>query len=173
MKCKTCFSEKNEADFYVSNKSRCKDCLKKSAIANRLAKIDYYRAHDRFRGGLSYRVKARKEYAKTDSGKAAQARSVKTQKLLRPKQNKAREIVNNAVRDGRLEKWPCLVCGVKAEAHHPDYDRPLDVVWLCNMHHRQAHEIGKTYKEAAWPIPNFNSATRTTKCATVCLLVIR
>lgn len=26
-----------------------------------------------------------------------------------------------------------------------DYDRPLDVVWLCNKHHGECHKIAKTY----------------------------
>ena len=54
---------------------------------------------------------------------------------------KARHRVQKLVAAGRLIPWPCEVCGEKAEAHHPSYDRPLLVVWLCGEHHRQAHEI--------------------------------
>jgi len=28
---------------------------------------------------------------------------------------------------------------MKAEAHHDDYSRPLDVRWLCKRHHEEAH----------------------------------
>lgn len=42
---------------------------------------------------------------------------------------------------GLLKKQPCWVCGEKAIAHHPDYDRPLDVVWLCQPHHKQTHAL--------------------------------
>lgn len=48
--------------------------------------------------------------------------------------------LNNALRDGRVKQHECLVCGGKSEAHHPDYSRPLDVVWLCRAHHILAHE---------------------------------
>ena len=58
-----------------------------------------------------------------------------------PERNKARIAVNNAVRDGRLMRQPCFICGEKAEAHHPDYSRPLDVVWLCDSHHKQTHAL--------------------------------
>ena len=45
------------------------------------------------------------------------------------------------------ERLPCqhvsddgVVCGVEpAEKHHPDYDKPLEVVWLCRTHHGVVH----------------------------------
>lgn len=39
-----------------------------------------------------------------------------------------------------LEKKPCEVCGgTKVEAHHDDYDKPLEVRWLCKKHHSEVH----------------------------------
>jgi hypothetical protein len=39
-----------------------------------------------------------------------------------------------------LSRNPCSICGAeRAEAHHPDYSKPLDVIWLCKTHHAQAH----------------------------------
>lgn len=53
---------------------------------------------------------------------------------------KAKQIVRSALRNGILEKLPCFVCGEgNVEGHHPDYDSPLDVVWLCRKHHMQLH----------------------------------
>jgi ribosomal protein S27AE len=41
---------------------------------------------------------------------------------------------------GRLIRQPCEVCGEKkVEAHHDDYDKPLDVRWLCPAHHAETH----------------------------------
>lgn len=52
----------------------------------------------------------------------------------------ARQDTRNAVRDGVLEKQPCAICGsASSEAHHEDYDKPLDVIWLCRAHHAQTH----------------------------------
>jgi hypothetical protein len=54
---------------------------------------------------------------------------------------KARSTLNHAVRDGKISREPCAVCGSeKSEAHHDDYTRPLDVRWLCFKHHRAYHE---------------------------------
>ena len=34
----------------------------------------------------------------------------------------------------------CEICGKeKTHAHHDDYDKPLNVRWLCAEHHRQWH----------------------------------
>jgi len=47
--------------------------------------------------------------------------------------------VRNAIRSGKLRPQPCIVCGEKAEAHHSDYSKPLDVDWLCRKHHALWH----------------------------------
>jgi hypothetical protein len=54
---------------------------------------------------------------------------------------KARYTVHNAVRDGRLTRQPCAICGTteKIHAHHRDYSKPLDVVWLCVKCHQRIH----------------------------------
>lgn len=54
---------------------------------------------------------------------------------------KVMQQLNYAVRKGIIEKEPCLVCGdtKKVHAHHDDYNKPLEVLWLCPIHHRQLH----------------------------------
>lgn len=48
--------------------------------------------------------------------------------------------VEKAILTGRLEKQLCERCGAdRVEAHHDDYSRPLDVMWLCSMHHKERH----------------------------------
>src|SRR5262252_7816106 len=48
--------------------------------------------------------------------------------------------VTHAVNKGRLTREPCEVCGdPDTEAHHEDYDKPLEVKWLCRTHHRERH----------------------------------
>jgi hypothetical protein len=40
------------------------------------------------------------------------------------------------LRRGRLQKQPCLICGnPKAQAHHHDYSKPLEIDWLCQVCH--------------------------------------
>ena len=49
-------------------------------------------------------------------------------------------MVMQAVLDGTLIRQPCSRCGtVKAVAHHEDYSKPLDVIWLCLSCHRRRH----------------------------------
>lgn len=62
-----------------------------------------------------------------------------------PERKNAQAKVYRALLSGKLTKQPCFLCGEIAEAHHPDYSRPLDVVWLCASHHRQAHAIANQY----------------------------
>lgn len=59
----------------------------------------------------------------------------------RRRRAKVRSDTSHAVRNGKMFRLSCRVCGEsKVEAHHPDYDKPFDVVWLCFKHHRQIHE---------------------------------
>lgn len=143
MWCKACCQNLDESLFYESNKSRCKDCIKASVKKNRLEKIEYYRSYDRMRASQQHRVQARKEYRETEAYKYAHAKANQKYLLSEPKKKSARYTVSNAIRDGRLEKQPCFVCGQCAEAHHPDYDRPLDVVWLCDKHHKETHKMAR------------------------------
>lgn len=54
--------------------------------------------------------------------------------------------VRAAVKSGALKRQACERCPrwqrgpvPRAEAHHDDYARPLDVTWLCRRHHRERH----------------------------------
>jgi hypothetical protein len=53
---------------------------------------------------------------------------------------RAHTAVRDALRSGRLNKQPCEVCGSRAEAHHEDYSKPLDVRWLCSKHHHRVRQ---------------------------------
>jgi hypothetical protein len=56
------------------------------------------------------------------------------------KRKKARNAVSIRLKRGTMKRQPCEVCGApEGHAHHEDYDRPLDVRWLCETHHRAVH----------------------------------
>jgi len=58
---------------------------------------------------------------------------------LRPR-HLARLQAYNAVASGVLKKLPCRVCGAEnSQMHHPDYEQPLLVVWLCRKCHAEEH----------------------------------
>lgn len=54
----------------------------------------------------------------------------------------ARSYLHTYIRRGKIIKGPCADCGSEnAEAHHSDYSKPLDVVWLCRKCHMARHGI--------------------------------
>lgn len=59
------------------------------------------------------------------------------------KKRNCRIITNNNIEYGKLKRKPCEICGKKAEAHHKDYNKPLDVKWLCLQHHVDLHNLLK------------------------------
>ncbi len=51
-----------------------------------------------------------------------------------------RETLKRHLRKGLVVKLPCEVCGnTKVDGHHDDYSKPLEVRWLCKVHHLEAH----------------------------------
>lgn len=61
-------------------------------------------------------------------------------------QAEAKRLFGRAVREGTIVRQSCEVCGKpNAHGHHEDYNKPLDVVWLCTVHHHARHrEIRRT-----------------------------
>lgn len=85
------------------------------------------------------------EYMKTPAGKAAHLAANKRYRQKNKLKLAAHNAVQKALMRGKLSKWPvCSVpdcCETKLEAHHADYSRPLDVIWLCNRHHVAVHNM--------------------------------
>ena len=107
----------------------------------------YIENRDKIRGATS-------AYAKTSKGaeqRAAYAKNnpdvtAKATKAWREKnaeKRRASSAVNDAVRYGKLIKPDaCSKCGrvSRIHGHHPDYSKPLDVVWLCRSCHIAEHK---------------------------------
>jgi hypothetical protein len=52
----------------------------------------------------------------------------------------ARRYINTQIQRGKLKRQPCEVCGcLETQAHHNDYDKPMDIRWLCKEHHDALH----------------------------------
>lgn len=152
--CKVCFkcgAEKPLTDFYKHSKmadghvNKCKSCNKKDVLKNREDKIDYYREYDKSRSNLDHRVEARKAYAKTESGSLNVQKAKRNYIEKNPKIRSAHIAVGNAVRDGNLikpsrcEGRVCMQGDGYVEAHHCDYNKPLEVMWLCDRCHKDWH----------------------------------
>lgn len=60
-----------------------------------------------------------------------------------PEKHAAHLAMTAAIRRGELVRQPCEVCGnPKTDGHHDDYSKPLDVRWLCRVHHLEHHKSG-------------------------------
>lgn len=133
---KTCFKcgeEKPLSDFYSHPKmgdkhlGKCKACAKIDVVTNRALNLEYYQRYDRERKNQPHRLAQRrynsKQYYKRHPTKA-----------------RANHTLRRAVKSGRVIKRPCEICGSpNADAHHDNYSKPLDVKWLCPLHHHAAH----------------------------------
>lgn len=82
-------------------------------------------------------------YAKTDKGRASQARADARVYLKYRYKARARALVHTALDNGTLIKPKrCFHCRGVAdlEGHHEDYTKPLEVLWLCQGCHVEAHD---------------------------------
>ena len=121
--CERCLIDKPLEDFY-RNKSRpdgtaywCKSCCKE------YERLPHRKARHRKWRGSSKGIQRTKEYNKEHYLED------------KPKQ-KARHAIHRLIKSGVIKRMPCKICGNnKSQAHHPDYTKPLDVVWLCQSHH--------------------------------------
>lgn len=104
--------------------NKCKECVKTRVKKRYYKEFEKIQSYEKIRAlnpkRLKYSVARMREYRKKF-----------------PERYKANNIVNNAIRDGKIIKLPCKVCGNKnVHAHHSDYTKPLEVTWLCPKHHK-------------------------------------
>lgn len=58
-------------------------------------------------------------------------------------QTKAQWAISRAVSRKKIKRMPCEICGeINTQAHHDDYTKPLEVRWLCRLHHMEFHKKG-------------------------------
>lgn len=87
-----------------------------------------------------FRIVDRKRYyANHEEMKARKNKTGKKMMKLYPEKWRARQLLRYAVKIGQIKKMSCA-CGKKeTEGHHPDYSKPLEIVWLCVKHHHELH----------------------------------
>lgn len=65
------------------------------------------------------------------------AKQKRTESSVAYKKYQAREMARAAY--PRLEECSVDGCLTIGERHHPDYHKPLQIVWLCKKHHEAEH----------------------------------
>lgn len=139
--CSCCGVPKEPSEFYPRYK-QCKKCNYTKNRARVLANPEKHRAYF-----VKWRAEHRDEKAAADARWQREhpdrviARNNKWIAANRTAR-RAHEIVQNEIDRGRLQRCGCEVCGnAKADAHHDDYSKPLDIRWLCRVHHKEIHEL--------------------------------
>jgi hypothetical protein len=109
---------------------RCKKCRlnkvnKCNSKPERMEKIRIY-----WRGHIK----------KNPRDKKKMLESVRKWSSKNPEKVKAHQLVHKALKAKILKRLPCRVCKEKkTDGHHPDYLKPLEVIWLCRLHHKEQH----------------------------------
>lgn len=149
-RCKHCISIDHKAKYKadpVPVLLRCKEYRERNAEAGRERSRRYRKEHKEvayasvtrwvnehpeavaFIKKRSYEKHKKEVYTKT-----------KRRRELFPEKGRANALLATAVRNGKVKKLPCEVCGnIRSVGHHEDYSEPLAVVWLCYKHHRQTY----------------------------------
>lgn len=123
-KCSNCKRELELTQNFYKDKShsknhvyRCKDCQVIMRFRNQTHRIKWNHEH---RESLN--------------------KAVANYMLRNPEKKKAWSIWRRAVSSGKIVKQACVICADPiAQGHHKDYSKPLEVVWLCRRHHKDAH----------------------------------
>ena len=132
--CRECNIEKPLTEFYKHERmadghlNKCKECNKKDALEHRLKNIEKVREYDKRRAKLPDRIKLA-------------LRVNQEWRVADKRRTQCHNAVARAIRNNELSPMPCVRCGeLKSLAHHEDYNKPLDVMWLCQPCHKQRHK---------------------------------
>lgn len=147
-KCFKCLELKSLSEFYKHSKmadghlNKCKDCTKNDVHVHRDKNIDRIRKYDRNRPNKKERCDKANDYQKTEIGKAVKIKSQINFRARYPKKVFANNLISRYLREGRIFRpLNCEICSIecKPHAHHCDYSKPLDVMWLCQPCHVEWH----------------------------------
>lgn len=124
MLCRICKTDFTPAAWNVSSRDyRCAPCKRDAQNAKNRQNAEVIRAKalEAYKQRKGYFA----EYQRKPEVKAKRA---------------ARRKVATEIEAGRMARSACEVCGHHpAEAHHDDYTKPLEVRWLCRLHHEEHH----------------------------------
>lgn len=98
--------------------------------------------HCRTREGMIRKNGQHRHYVRSEKGRAARLVIAARDRAKHRDENRARSAVAHAVKTGALVRLACFCGETEVEGHHHlgyDRDHWLDVEWLCDPHHKEAH----------------------------------
>jgi hypothetical protein len=145
-KCSKCNQQKEKSEFYKNSGtsdglgSWCKDC-ERSRDRKTYTKIyrkteGYHQAKEKYRNSPKYK-----------NGLREREKRYRSHNL---EKRRAQESVKAAKKAGRLVAPRfCQICKHEGIlfAHHSDYSRPLDVLWVCPLCHAKIHRKNQNSPE--------------------------
>lgn len=138
--CYDCGQIKRTEKFY-KGRSWCVECRNKAKREDRMRNIEYYREYDRKRNVGKRKINGLARLRNWQKNNPEKIKET-TYKYRRenPVQYKAHYTISNYLCSGRLQKEPCVICGDEnSVAHHEDYEKPLEIIWMCQKCHRFYH----------------------------------
>ena len=132
--CIFCEENKSLNDFYPCSTAidgrynRCKKCYVEQGV-------EYRRINPEIQQRYWIIVKL------TPGHNAKNAIRLAKYRKINPMKARAHDLLNAAIRYGKIAPKPCVVCGSTdlVHGHHADYTLPLEVRWLCPACHAEEH----------------------------------
>ena len=119
--------------------NKCKSCAKKDSHSRFLKKLK----------DPEWLLKERERQRKKESRRRSEGfckkylkrpEYLKRYRLNNPLKYKAHVSVRRALVKGDLIRGNCVICNNElTQAHHEDYNKPLEVIWYCAKHHSERH----------------------------------
>lgn len=142
-RCKTCANEYKK-NHYKNNKEpyleRSKSQREKDPEAYKAYQKEYYESNK------ERLVEQSKEYYHNNQKMVRNRVNTWRRKPENRLKDNTRKITLTAINKGELVRpKECSICGKECfvEAHHPDYNKPLDVVWVCKSCHENIHHLNE------------------------------
>ena len=146
--CKIC-SKKSQAAYYKQNSAkvvkRAKEWQKKNPERDRQNKVNW------LENNSEHRKNYERERRKLQPHRDAHTESVKIYRERYPLAHAAHWKLSEAVKAGKVDKPnKCSECGKTGMVlgHHEDYNKPLDVIWVCSKCHSRIHRDIKEQEQS-------------------------
>lgn len=153
MLCRICRMAKPVADFTTIHGkpiTKCKPCEAERTRRARLANVERYAAlrRRRYWADIGKSRRQNREWARTERGRETNCEAVGRYKKRHPERVSAQRKLQTAIKRGAIQRPDvCQIagcdCAGRLHAHHSDYAKPLDAIFVCHEHHEYLHHVGK------------------------------